>query len=86
MKEKQSNIPQSVLTEAKNLIDFYGDTLEYIGEYEGYGVYQFVFPENKETGFPFIYIYDPEDESVLEVTGFRALDIIKELYKNINKK
>lgn len=82
MNEKQSNIPQSVMTEAENLIDLYGDTIEYIGVYEGYGVYQFVFPKNKETGFPFIYIYDPEDESVLEVTGFRALDIIKEINKS----
>lgn len=84
MNEMKSSIPEVVVEEAKDLIGLYGNNLEYFGEYEGYNVFGFVFPEGKETGFPFIYILDSENNSVLEVTGFRALDIIKELDKRNN--
>ena len=83
MTSMKNAIPESVLKEAKGLIDLYGNTLEYLGDYNGYDVYLFAFPENKETGFPFVYIHDTDSNVVLEVTGFRALDIIGKFKEQI---
>ena len=77
----KNTIPESVVKEAKGLIDLYGNFLEYLGDYSGYDVYLFAFPEHKETGFPFVYIHDSDSDVVLEVTGFRALEIIDKLGK-----
>ena len=40
----------------------------------GADFYMFVFPEDSNTGFP--YVYQLENDEVLEITGFPALDII----------
>lgn len=71
-----NSIPEAVLKEANDLINLYGNSFQYLGECRGYEVYKFVFPEHKETGFPFVFLYDKEDECVDTITGFDALDII----------
>lgn len=81
MTDIKKSIPESVVHEAQSLIELYGNTLEYLGEYKGYDAYLFAFPDNKETGFPFVYIHDTANDTVLEVTGFRALDIIGDFEK-----
>ena len=35
----------------------------------------FKIPSNEDTGFPFVYLCD--DENIIEITGFEALDIIR---------
>lgn len=72
-------IPQVVIEEAQDLISYYGNTLVYRGVHNNCDIYQFVFPEDKETGFPVIYLHDIQANLVLKITGFRALDILKEL-------
>jgi len=77
----EKKIPAKVIKEAESLINMYWENIRYLGTNKDYEYYQFIFPENAETGFPFVYIYSPQDWEVLEVTGFRALDIIGEFSK-----
>lgn len=72
----KNNIPEAVIKEAKDLIERYGESIDYLGEYEEDEVYIFVFPENMETGFPFIYLYDKASNQAMTITGFKALDIL----------
>ena len=51
------------------------------GGYKGNDVYQFVFPEDTETGFPFVYLHNTSSGQVMEITGFDALDIVCEFIK-----
>lgn len=67
------NIPTQVKKAAAELIEAYGDSIDYIGIYKGKQVYLYRFPEDIETGFPFYYLYD--GKSVDVVTGFEALDL-----------
>lgn len=69
-------IPTAVIKEAQNLISHYGQHIEFLGEFSDAEYYTFRFPENSLSGFPYVYMYDPQIEGVLEITGFRALDII----------
>lgn len=75
----KNNIPEAVIKEAKDLIDCYGESIDYLGEYRGCDMYQFVFPANKETGFPFLYRYNKAADIAITITGFRALDILDEI-------
>ena len=68
------DVPVKVQEVAKGLIDMYGPSFDYLGKYEGSDFYMFVFPEDSNTGFP--YVYQLENDEVLEITGFPALDII----------
>ena len=67
-------IPQIVKNAAKDLIDMYGDKFEDLGKYEGSDAYAFHFPDDVDTGFPFVFIY--KNGKISEITGFEALDII----------
>ena len=69
-------IPKPVMKEAGELVAQYGEHFELKGKYKKYDVYMFVFPENTETGFPFIYLYDPSANRAYEMTGFEALEIL----------
>ena len=69
-------IPEQVINKAQGLIDLYGEDFEYMGVYNGKKAYLFCFPDDKETGFPFVYLFDATSDSVEEITGFKALDII----------
>ena len=67
------DIPTQVKKAAAELIEVYGDSIDYIGIHKGKQVYLYRFPEDIETGFPFYYLYD--GKSVDVVTGFEALDL-----------
>lgn len=73
--------PQSVINEAQNLIIHYGQCLVYLGEYLEREYYHFKFPDGTITGFPIVYVYNRKDNSVLEISGFEALNIIESLKK-----
>ena len=68
--------PSAVLRKASGLIKMYGEHFEYLGRRDRVDAFRFVFPEDRDTGFPFVYLYEEERDAVSEVTGFEALDII----------
>ena len=68
-----THIPEQVKKAAAELIESYGDSIEYIGIYKGKQVYLYRFPKDVETGFPFYFLYD--GKSVDVVSGFEALDL-----------
>ena len=68
-----THIPEQVKKAAAELIEIYGDSIEYIGIYKGKQVYLYRFPKDVETGFPFYFLYD--GRSVDVVSGFEALDL-----------
>lgn len=68
--------PISVLHAAKELVERYGERLAFIGEYKTQEVYVFSFPDDVEVGFPFLYLYDKEKRTAIEITGPEAQDII----------
>lgn len=72
-------IPQPILKAAKNLIDRYGKRLAYIGKYNDQDVYVYSFPDDVETGFPFLYLYDVKRQTVFTITGHEALEIISKI-------
>lgn len=76
-----NEIPKAVIKEAQNLIDIYGQNLYFLGECDGSDFYLFQFPDDSLTGFPFIYIYDRNNDDAMCITGYDALDIISE-FKN----
>lgn len=77
------NIPEQVKTAARNLIEIYGSAFDYLGKYKGKDAYLFHFPDDACAGFQFVYLF--KDNEVTEVTGFKALDIVDLLGKNIGK-
>jgi hypothetical protein len=78
-------IPEQVIKEAEFLINMYWENIKYIGTDEDAEYYQFVFPKNTSTGFPFVYIYHPKNGEVTEITGFDTFQIIKKFYKEENE-
>ena len=68
-----THIPEQVKKAAAELIEIYGESIDYIGIYKGKQVYLYRFPEDVETGFPFYFLYD--GKSVDVVSGFEALDL-----------
>lgn len=76
------NIPEQVKNKARWLIEQYGDSFDYLGDYEGQDAYLFNFPEDTVTGLPFVYLF--KDGHVTEKTGFESLDIIALLVKDID--
>ena len=77
------NIPEQVKNEAQWLIGQYGDSFNYLGNYEGQEAYIFEFPEDSSTGFPFVYLMKGTD--VLEVTGPFAIDIIGSFIEDVDE-
>ena len=76
-------IPKSVLQEAKSLIELFGNNFKYLGELWGCSVYMFVLPEQQVTGYPFVFMYDHDDETADKITGFEAVDILGEFIKEL---
>ncbi len=74
----ESDIPQAVLYEASWLIEVYGCDFRKIGKYDGKIVYLYCFPENTETGYPFVYLYDEMNMISLQITGEEALEVIQD--------
>lgn len=75
--------PDIVKKAAKSLIDRYGGTLNYLGEYEGADA--FVFQPNEELviGYPHVYLF--KQETVEEITEEPALYIIDLLAKDVDE-
>ncbi len=65
---------------AKGLTDMYGSNFAYLGQYDGRAVWQYCFPEDTDTGYPFVYLYG--DGQVEEVTGRQALRLISRFVKD----
>lgn len=61
------NVPEPVKTEARRLIERYGDSFDYLGNHEGQEAYLFRFPDDATAGFPFLYLF--KDGEAMEVTG-----------------
>lgn len=76
-------VPEQIKNAAKSLIDLYGDAFDYLGKYKGKDAFLFRFPEDSNTGFPFIYLI--KSEKVTEITGFEALDILNSLVENLDE-
>lgn len=70
--------PKEVIELAGDLVEEYGDKFRHLGQKDGYEVFQFVFPDDEKTGYPIIYAFK-EGDTVLEITGMDALDIIVSL-------
>lgn len=73
-------VPEQIKSAAKSLIDVYGNAFDYLGKYKGKDAYAFRFPDDANTGFPYIYLF--KDDKVTEITGFEALDIMDLLVEN----
>lgn len=76
----QTNVPTAVQNAAKELSDVYGSNFAYLGQYEGRAVWRYCFPENTDTGYPFVYLYG--DGHVEEITGRVALRLISRFVKD----
>lgn len=74
-----STIPKPVFDEAADFISEYGEHIKYTGRHKQYEVYSFIFPEDSETGYPVLYLYDSTKESAFEITGEMALDILSSI-------
>lgn len=72
--------PQIVKDAAKDLIKAYGGKVDFLGKYKGADAYMLKFPEDADTGFPFVYIH--KDDKVTEIIGFEALDIVRLFVKD----
>lgn len=76
-------VPEQIKKAAKSLIDLYGDAFDYLGKYKGKDAFLFRFPEDSNTGFPFIYLFN--SDKVTEITGFEALEILDSFVENLDK-
>lgn len=78
----EQHIPKAVTASAKDLIDLYGENFKYLGKYKNQDTYLYQFADNTSTGFPFVYLYNCDKDSAIEITGFKALDIIQIILKS----
>ena len=69
------NIPAKVKEAAQELIAMYGSHLKHLGKSDGADLYMFKFPDDEDTGFPGVYQF--ENNEVLTLTGFAALNIAR---------
>lgn len=76
-------VPEQIKKAAKSLIDLYGDAFDYLGKYKGKDAFLFRFPEDSNTGFPFIYLLN--SDKVTETTGFEALEILDSFVENLDE-
>ena len=72
-------VPKQIIS-ASGLPENETKHIKYIGKYKGRDVFHYAEPD-VETGFPFIYLWEKEDNSVEEITGFDALKITCSLVK-----
>lgn len=67
-------VPKAIIEAAGEFVTQYGANFEYLGEYEGSDAWVFLFPEDENIGYPFVYLF--KDGKADEVSGMFALDII----------
>ena len=73
----KTEIPASVIAAAAGLLSLYKPSFEYLGKHGTKDVYMFLFPKGELTGFPYLYLY--ENGHATEVTGFRAVRLLRSL-------
>ena len=71
------NIPEAVIFAAGEFVEQYGARFDYLGVYDDFDVWVFLFPAIENTGFPYVYLY--KDGKVEEISGWFALDIISSI-------
>lgn len=71
-------VPVEVLQAASGLVEMFGSSSFSKWEKDGREVYLFHLPEDEETGFPFLFVYEPE-KPVKKVTGPEALALLASL-------
>ena len=76
-------VPAQVKEAAKDLVDLYGDTFDYLGKYEGAEAYMYHFPDDSCTGYPFVCLV--KNGKVEVVTDSPALYIVGLLVENIDE-
>lgn len=54
---KKKEIPQAILEACKDILEYDGGCVEYIGKHEGKEAY-YAYIENALTGFPHVYLWD----------------------------
>lgn len=70
-------IPQIVKDAAHDLIEMYGDTIDYLGQYEGADAYRYHFPDDCNTGLPFVYLVkDGKVDIVTESPAFYIIELL----------
>lgn len=77
------NVPQEVKNAARDLIDQYGESFDYLGNLEGQEAYLFCFPEETTIGFPVLYLF--KDEQAIEITGPKVFDFIDLYIKDVEE-
>ena len=71
-------IPEAVIEEARELIEGFGEHFRYLGKItDGRDAYSFIFPDDQNVGFPFVFLYDGHIAS--PISGYKALHIINKL-------
>lgn len=76
-------VPEQIKNAAKSLIGVYGEAFDYLGKYKDKDTFVFRFPDDTNTGFPYIYLF--KDGKATEITGFEALDILNSLVENLDE-
>lgn len=71
-------VPIVVREKAMPLIKQYGENVVYIGKKDIWMIYMYKFPEETLTGYPFVYLYDTQEDSVVVIDGFDALQLLEE--------
>lgn len=78
-------IPKAVLDLANELVENYGCNFQHLGIYEEREVYKFLFPTGERTGFPFVYLFDKQEDVAEELTGMKALKFLRILNQYYQK-
>ena len=71
------NVPEQIRTTARGLIEQYGESFDYLGDFEGQKAYLFKFPDDSCTGYPFVFLL--KGGKVSEITGPESFYIIDSL-------
>ena len=69
------NIPTEVKEAAQGLIAMYGLHIQHLGQSDGFDFYMFKFPDEEESGYPYVYQY--KEGEVLTIEGYAALETIR---------
>ena len=67
-------IPKKIRTAAKWYIEHFGERLKYLATEGNQAIYYFAFPEDCETGFPVVFLFD--GSKVEEKGGMEACNLI----------
>lgn len=72
-------IPEKIRYQASDLIELFGENIEYLGRYKGQQVFLFILPADQENGFPVVYLYDPKADKIDMPNGMDALNLLEDV-------